>query len=88
MVTKAYVTNPQLTSPGTPDTMLLAYTLIEWAEGSPGIIHPPGNEDTIIFLAFGDTAGMVRQKIIDNVVAHLGVASNDVYFIPEIGTGA
>jgi hypothetical protein len=89
MATKVYVTNPQLVLPAEPDQLPLGYTMAVWEEGLPPVTHPPFNEDTLIFLAFGDTAGIAKQKIIDNVVAHVtGITSNDVLFIPEIGTGA
>lgn len=85
MATKVYVTNPQLTVTGASDEFILGYSALVCETGLPAVLVPPGNDSTIVFLAYGDNSGVARQKIIDNVILHFGVTSNDIFFIPEIG---
>jgi hypothetical protein len=86
MATKVYVTNPQASVGNLPDEWLLCYTALECITGLPAIPHPPCNEDTAVSIAFGDTGVVIRSKIVANVVARfVGVSSNDVIFVPEIG---
>lgn len=87
MATKVYVTNPQLTTPGLPDELLLCYTIHVCEDGMPSVPHPPCSEETLITLSFGDSAVVIRAKIIDKILANIpNVGSNDIIFIPEIGT--
>jgi len=89
MATTVYVTNPQITAPNLPNEIVLCYSMYVCDADAIAVFHPPCNEDTLVILTFGDTAGIAKQKIIDNVVAHVaGIGPNDVFFIPEIGTGA
>lgn len=89
MATKIYVTNPEFAIGTDIDHIQLGYAFLEWADGLPAVLHPPFNEDSLVELDRGDTAGIAKSKIIANLVAHVaGVSSNDIYFIPEIGTGA
>lgn len=89
MSTKVYVTNPQFTSPGLPNEIALCYSMFVCDTDSIAVFHAPCNEDTFVLVNFGDTAGVAKQKIIDNILAHVpGIGANDVIFVPEIGTGA
>lgn len=81
MARKIYVTNPQFSIPGTPDETPLCYTILDWEQGLPAVPQPPCNEETIVFLVWGDTAVEAKAKIIDNIVTRLGVNSNDIIFI-------
>jgi hypothetical protein len=86
MAKRIYVTNPQISVGADPAQIIFCYAILEWEQGLPAILHPPCNEDTIVFLAFNDNAGTARQKIIDNAIAHFpGITAADVIFIPEIG---
>ena len=85
---KVYVTNPQFAIPD-PVSVLLCYSILEWDEALPPLLHPPCNEETIVTVAFGDTANEIKTKIVDNIVARItGITSNDIVFIPQLGTGA
>lgn len=89
MAITVYVTNPQLTTPGLADELLLCYTMHVCETGFPSVLHPPCNEDTLVTVAFGETAVVVQAKIIANILAHIpGTGQNDVIFLPQIGTGS
>ncbi len=89
MATTIYVTNPQLTTPGLPDELLLCYTIHVCADGSPSVPHAPCGEETLVTVAFGESAGAIQTKIVANLLAHFPeIGQNDIIFLPQIGTGA
>lgn len=87
MATKVYVTTPQLTTPGLPDELLLCYTIHVCEDGQLAVMHPPCSEETFVTVAFGESVVVIRGKIIDKILANIpNVTSNDIIFVPEIGT--
>lgn len=88
MATTVYVTNPQLTTPGLPDELLLCYTIHVCVDGQPAVIHGPCAEETLVTVLYGDTGGVIKSAIEANIVAHIpNVSANDIIFIPDIGPG-
>ena len=82
MATKIYVTEPKFALPDpSPDQALLCYSLLKWDQGLPPVQHPPCNDETIISISWGESAVAIQQKIIDKIVATLGVSSNDIIFL-------
>jgi hypothetical protein len=80
---KIYVQEPKFATPTGTEDVTVCYMLLEWEQGLLAIEHLPCSSDACrVQLNWGDTAADLRQRVLDNILAHFtDVTSNDVIFL-------